>query len=180
MRIIGGSLKGLRFNPPSNIPARPTTDTAKESLFNILQNNFYFEDVKFLDLFSGTGSLSYEMFSRGCRDITSVDISAISINFTKKCSKRFEMEDYQKIIKQNAFKHIKLDPNQYDVIFAGPPYPLKTIDLLPDLIMESNLLKKEGWFILETSPRHDYKNHHNLIKLKNYGQTHFWFFSHEK
>jgi len=175
MRIISGSLRGKRFYPPKNIPARPTTDFAKEALFNILNNNFDFPEVKFLDLFAGTGSLDMEMFSRGCTDITSVDMSKISLGFIKKMSEEVKIPNH-KIILGDAIKYAENCTQQYDLIFAGPPYALDVIDTIPDLIFEKKLLKEDGWFILETSPRHDFTEHPKLLEVRNYGQTHFWFF----
>lgn len=178
MRIISGTLKGKRFYPPKNIPARPTTDFAKEALFNILNNHFDFASVKFLDLFAGTGSLDMEMFSRGCTDITSVDMSRISIGFIKKMSEEVKIPNH-KIITGDALQFVKNTNDTYDLIFAGPPYALELIDSIPDLIFQKNILKEDGWFILETSPKHDFTEHPNLLEVRNYGQTHFWFFGHQ-
>ena len=178
MRIISGKYKSRRINAPKNLPTRPTTDIAKEALFNILTNNIYFDDVSFLDLFAGTGNISFEMYSRGCRDITSVDRSPISIKFIRQMSERFKMEEHD-IIQEDVFRFMRRAWRSYDLIFAGPPYPLEEIDDIPDMVMKSSLLNPNGWFILETSPKHDFKGHKNLINLRNYGQTHFWFFSHE-
>ncbi len=175
MRIIGGDKKGMRFHPPNNIPARPTTDFAKEALFNILNNVFYFDEVAFLDLFAGTGSISYEMFSRGCEDVTSVEISTKMIRFIKSVSEKIAIPSHD-IVQRDVFEYIRFCHRQFDVIFAGPPYPLENIDDIPDLILEKGMLKEDGWFILETSPRHDFNEHPNLFKLKKYGQTHFWIF----
>src|SRR5436305_1581035 len=163
MRIISGSLRGKRFYPPRNIPARPTTDFAKEALFNILNNNFDFEEVRFLDLFAGTGSLDMEIFSRGCTDITSVDMSKISIGFIKKMSEEVKIPNH-KIVTADAIQFIKTCSEKFDLIFAGPPYALDIIDEIPNLIFESNLLKEDGWFILETSPKHDSTNHAKLLE----------------
>jgi len=179
MRIVGGENRGMRFMPPRNIPARPTTDIAKEALFNIMNNVFYFDEVSFLDLFAGTGNISFEFYSRGCRDITSVDLSPISIKFIRQMSEeRLKMEGHD-IIQEDVFRFLRRAWRSYDVIFAGPPYPLETIDDIPDMIMKSEILNKKGWFILETSPRHDFSNHENLFNLRKYGQTHFWIFTHE-
>ncbi|MFN8284262.1 MAG: RsmD family RNA methyltransferase [Chitinophagales bacterium] len=180
MRIISGKYKGKRFYPPKNIPARPTTDFAKEALFNILNNNFDFEAIKFLDLFAGTGSLDMELFSRGCTDITSVDMSKISLGFIKKMSDELQIPNH-KIIFGDAIQFAKNCTQQYDLIFAGPPYALDCINEIPDIILEKKLLKdEESWFILETSPLHDFSDHPHLFDVRNYGQTHFWFFSSKK
>lgn len=179
MRIHSGHFRGKRFSPPSNIPARPTTDIAKEALFNILMNHFDFEEIATLDIFAGTGNISFELFSRGCKDLTLVDLSPISIGFIKKIAAEIKMEEAAKIIKGDALVHLKNDSRSYDFIFAGPPYALDCIDELPNLVLKSNILKKEGWFVLETSNKHNYVDHPNLFRVNNYGQTHFWFFSHE-
>lgn len=177
MRIVGGDNSGFRFHPPRNIPARPTTDFAKEALFNILNNHFYFDEVAFLDLFAGTGSISFEMYSRGCRDITSVDLSPISIGFIRQVSEKLQMNGHE-IVQDDALQFARRTPRSFDIIFAGPPYALEVIDEIPDMVMARTLLKPDGWFILETSPRHDFSAHKNLYKLKRYGQTHFWIFRH--
>ncbi len=178
MRIISGSLRGKRFYPPRNIPARPTTDFAKEALFNILNNNFEFSQIRFLDLFAGTGSLDMEIFSRGCTDITSVDMSKISIGFIRKMSEEVKIPNH-KIITGDALQFIKGCSEKFDLIFAGPPYALEEIDQIPDMIFNKNMLKEDGWFILETSPRHNFTEHPKLLEVRNYGQTHFWIFGNE-
>lgn len=175
MRIIAGKLKGKHFYPPKNIPARPTTDIAKEGLFNILTNYINFEDVDFLDLFAGTGNIGMEMFSRGCNKVTSVDLSSISIKFIQEMSKMANIPQHY-IIKADAIQFIKQARNKYDLIFAGPPYPLECIDEIPNLVFEHQLLKENAWLILETSPRHNFSEHQNCFNLRKYGQTHFWFF----
>lgn len=179
MRIHSGKFRGKRFSPPINIPARPTTDIAKEALFNILMNHFDFEDICSLDVFAGTGNISFELYSRGCNDLTLVDLSAISIGFIKKIAESIKMDEVAKIIKGDALVHLKNDQRAYDFIFAGPPYALDCIDELPDLVLKNTLLKPEGWFVLETSNKHNFVDHPNLLRVNNYGQTHFWFFTHE-
>ncbi|MEN9447551.1 MAG: hypothetical protein RJA25_841 [Bacteroidota bacterium] len=178
MRIISGTLKGKRFYPPKNIPARPTTDFAKEALFNILSNRLDFSEVKFLDLFAGTGSLDMEMFSRGCTDITSVDMSKISLGFIKKMSEEVKMPNH-KIILGDAIQFAKNCTQQFDLIFAGPPYALEVIDEIPNIIFDKKLLNEDGIFILETSPKHNFTEHPHLLEVRNYGQTHFWFFTND-
>lgn len=178
MRIISGTLKGKRFYPPKNIPARPTTDFAKEALFNILSNRLDFSEVKFLDLFAGTGSLDMEMFSRGCTDITSVDMSKISLGFIKKMSEEVKMPNH-KIILGDAIQFAKNCTQQFDLIFAGPPYALEVIDEIPNIIFDKKLLNEDGVFILETSPKHNFTEHPHLLEVRNYGQTHFWFFTND-
>lgn len=176
MRIISGELGGRRFNPPGKMPhTRPTTDIAKEGLFNILQNNLDFEDLKTLDLFGGTGSISYELASRGVADLTIVEKDPAMFDFIKKTSSEFGIENF-KPVKMDVFKYISTCTGKFDLIFAGPPYALANIDDLPRLIFEKQLLKKAGWFILEHTPRNDYKGFPFFKFERNYGTTVFSIF----
>ena len=174
MRIIGGTFKSKPFHPPSNNPARPTTDFAKEGLFNILNNEYYFDDISFLDLFSGTGSISYEMVSRGCTDIDCVEMYGPNIDFINKTA--LELKSNIRTHQTDVFEFAKKCTRSYKIIFAGPPYPLPNIPDLPPLIFEHNLLQKEGTFILETNPQHVFDSHPNFVKKRNYGTTIFHFF----
>ena len=181
MRIIGGELKGRKFNPPADKwPTRPTTDYAKEGLFNILNNYFDFEEMKVLDLFGGTGSHSYEFISRGCKDVTYVDKFAACVAFVKKTVQEFKIEDNIKILRTDVFKFLKFSQEQFDYIFAGPPYGLTTIDLIPDLIFQENMLKKGGWFVMEHDPNHSYKTHPFYFDERHYGKTIFSFFKNKE
>lgn len=175
MRIIGGIHGGRKFFPPAKIPARPTTDIAKEGLFNILQNNLDFESLKTLDLFGGTGSISYELASRGCKDLTLVEQDNITIQFIKNTIKILQFENF-KIIKGDVFKYIQRCTESFDFIFAGPPYALSQIDDIPRLVFEKKLLNLGGWFVLEHTPRNDYTNNPYFLRMKNYGTTVFSFF----
>lgn len=177
MRIIGGEFKGRRFDPPAkNWPTRPTTDYAKEGLFNILMNRFDFSELKVLDLFGGTGNHSYEFVSRGCTDVTYVDKFYGCIKFVTKTVETLEIQDNIKIIKADVFKFIAANKVPYDYIFAGPPYPLPNIPQIPDLIFQHNLLKPEGVFVMEHNPNHDFDSHPNFTQKRNYGKTIFSFF----
>lgn len=177
MRIISGELGGRRFNPPSKMPhTRPTTDIAKEGLFNILQNNFDFGDLKTLDLFGGTGSISYEMASRGVTDLTIVEKDPAMYEFIKKTSAEFHIENF-KPVKMDVFKYINTCTNKYDLIFAGPPYALTNIDDLPKSVFEKKLLNKNGWFVLEHTPRNNYKSFPFFKSERNYGTTVFSIFA---
>ncbi len=174
MRIISGKFGGRRFTPPAkNWPTRPTTDISKEGLFNIISNNFDFENLKVLDLFCGTGNHTYEFVSRGCTDVTCVDKFNGCIQFIKKTTKELGIEDEVQIVRGDIFKFIPRAQVQYDYIFAGPPYGLKTMDMIPDLIFKHNLLKPEGWFVMEHNPNHNYEKHPNFDFSRNYGQTIF-------
>ncbi len=177
MRIIGGKFKGRRFYPPANNwPTRPTTDYAKEGLFNILYNSLDFEELKVLDLFGGTGNHSYEFISRGCNDVTYVDKFNGCIAFVKKTAALLKIESEIKIRRSDVFKFIERCPFQYDYIFAGPPYGLPTIDTIPDVILKKGLLKEDGWLVLEHNPNHEFTKHPNCFDVRKYGKTYFSFF----
>lgn len=173
MRIIGGEHGGRKFNPPTNMPhTRPTTDIAKEGLFNVLQNNLDFEELKTLDLFGGTGSISYELASRGVENLTIVEKDAVMYEFIKKTATTLRI-DGLKVVKMDVFKFIDQCSDKFDFIFAGPPYALTTIDDLPKRIFEKQLLNNGGWFVLEHTPRNDYKTFPFYKTERNYGTTIF-------
>jgi len=178
VRIIGGQNRGYRFHPPRNNPARPTTDIAKEGLFNVLYNQFDFSELKVLDIFGGTGSISYEFASRGCKDITIVEIHYPNVKFIKETAAKLEFNI--QVFKQDVFKFINQCTNQFDVIFAGPPYPLKKIPKIPGLVFEKQLLTKTGWLILEHNPDHNFEEHPFFLKSKNYGTTIFSIFENKQ
>lgn len=176
MRIISGIHGGRRISPPGKMPyTRPTTDIAKEGLFNILQNNLEIDELKVLDLFGGTGCISYELASRGAPEITIVEKDSKMYEFIKKTSAELGFDNFN-VIKSDVFKFIESTNQQYDFIFAGPPYALATIDNLPLNIFESKLLKPDGWFVLEHTPRNNYKNFAHYKTERNYGTTIFSIF----
>jgi 16S rRNA (guanine966-N2)-methyltransferase len=176
MRIISGIHGGRRISPPAQMPhTRPTTDIAKEGLFNVLQNNLEIDELKVLDLFGGTGCISYELASRGAPDITIVEKDNHMYDFIKKTSGELGLENF-KLVKSDVFRFIDSTPDQYDFIFAGPPYALANIDDLPVKIFEKQLLKPKGWFILEHTPRNDYKKFEFYKTERNYGTTIFSIF----
>lgn len=177
MRIVGGDFSGRRFSPPTGIPARPTTDVAKEGLFNTIQNMIELEGIKTCDLFGGTGSISYELASRGAAELVLIERDQQSINFIKKIVKELGIEDKIQIIRGDVFKFMKQSKEQYNFIFAGPPYALQNIDDLPLLVFEKNMLAPGGIFVLEHTPRNDYQQHPHFTKMKNYGTTIFTFFT---
>jgi len=177
MRIIGGKFKGRRFNPPAdNWPTRPTTDYAKEGLFNILTNILNFDEVRVLDLFGGTGSHGYEFISRGCTDVTYVDKFPACIAFVKKTAEALKIEGMIQIVRSDVFQFIAHATKPYDYIFAGPPYGLATLDSIPDVIFEKQILAEDGLFVLEHNPNHNFKNHPHFFQERNYGKTIFSFF----
>jgi 16S rRNA (guanine966-N2)-methyltransferase len=176
MRIISGTHGGRKINPPAKMPyTRPTTDIAKEGLFNIIENNLDIESLKVLDLFGGTGSISYEFSSRGAPDITVVEKDAAMFSFIKETSAAIGLEEF-KVIRSDVFKYIESCREQFDFIFAGPPYALANIDDLPLKIFELKLLKPKGWFVLEHTPRNDYKKFIGYKTERNYGTTIFSIF----
>jgi 16S rRNA (guanine966-N2)-methyltransferase len=179
MRIISGIHGGRRIQPPANMPhTRPTTDIAKEGLFNILQNQLDFEVLTTLDLFGGTGCISYEFASRGVTDLTIVEMDTKMYDFIKKTSDELGFKNF-KVIKSEVFSFIKSCTNKYDFIFAGPPYALSTIDEIPNLIFERDLLKPEGRFVLEHTPRNDFRKERHYVRERNYGTTIFSTFMRE-
>ncbi|MBK6819640.1 MAG: RsmD family RNA methyltransferase [Bacteroidetes bacterium] len=178
MRIIGGLHGGRKFHPPTKMPARPTTDIAKEGLFNIIQNSLDIESLKTLDLFGGTGSISYELASRGCTDLTLIEQDSNLMIFIKKNIELLHFENF-KTYKMDVFRYINQCTESFDFIFAGPPYALKNIDEIPILIFEKKLLNPKGWFVLEHTPRNNYEQSPFFKRSKNYGTTIFSFFVNE-
>ncbi len=176
MRIIGGEWGGRKIHPPAKMPyTRPTTDIAKEGLFNILQSNREIEGLKTLDLFGGTGSISFELASRGANDLTIVEKDSQMLDFIRKTAEMLQLS-HLKIIPSDVFRFLKNNKEQYDFIFAGPPYALETIDQIPFQISEGNYLKKNGWFVLEHTPRNRYKDFPLFVSERNYGTTLFSIF----
>lgn len=175
MRIISGKFKGRRIAPPSNITARPTTDFAREGLFNLLANRYDFEDLQVLDLFAGTGSIGIEFISRGSEKVTSIEANERHVAFIRKACSELKIDNLT-LIKGDVFKYIQKSHAQYDLIFADPPYDLKELATLPDLIIENNLLKYDGVFILEHSAKNNFENHPNFAEHRKYGNVNFSFF----
>ena len=177
MRIISGQWGGRRIHPPANMPhTRPTTDIAKEGLFNILQNRIEFDGIKTLDLFGGTGCISYELASRGATDLTIVEKDSIMHAFIKKNTDLLGMQN-TKVLKMDVFNFLNTCNEQYDFIFAGPPYALGTIDEIPKRIIEKKLIADEGFFILEHTPRNNYEQFEGFSFVRHYGTTLFSFFT---
>lgn len=176
MRIIGGDLGGRKLSPPAKMPyTRPTTDIAKEGLFNIIENNLDISTLKTLDLFGGTGSISYELASRGAENLIIVEKDNQMYDFIKKTSLTLHLENF-KVVKMDVFRFIEQCTEKFDFIFAGPPYALQNIDDLPKFVFEKKLLNPKGWFVLEHTPRNDYKNFPFYKTERNYGTTIFSIF----
>lgn len=180
MRIISGKYKGRRISPPKNLPVRPTTDMSKEALFNILNNHFNFSELKVLDLFAGTGNISYEFASRGCEPITSVDGDMGCVNFIKKTAQEFDFDITA--IKSDVFKFLEKSKASYDIIFADPPYGIeqKDFEKIIQLVFENELLEEDGMMVIEHS-KHTKLNHmENFSFDRNYGGSVFTFFEFEQ
>lgn len=174
MRIIRGKYKGRRFNPPKSIKARPTTDFAKESLFNVLENQIDFDDLNVLDLFSGTGNISLEFASRGASSVLSIDNSYHSVKFINQQAKEWELP--VRSYKNNVFKFLKKPIGSYDLIFADPPYAMDDIDKIPGLIFNSDLLKPDGLLIVEHGQESDLSDQEFFIEKRTYSRVNFSFF----
>ncbi|MDQ6842901.1 MAG: RsmD family RNA methyltransferase [Bacteroidota bacterium] len=176
MRIITGKYGGRKIYPPAKMPyTRPTTDVAKEGLFNILENNISITGLKTLDIFGGTGSITYELASRGAHDLTIVEKDPKMYSFIQKSVLNLEIENC-KVVKMDVFRFVENCVEKYDLIFAGPPYALQNIDDLPKLIIDKNLLAKNGWFILEHTPANNYEKSPMFKSMRNYGTTIFSIF----
>lgn len=175
MRIISGIHKGKRINPPKNLPVRPTTDFAKEGLFNILNNKVYFDEITVLDLFAGTGSISFEFASRQAKQITSVDLNYKCTEFIRKTAKESSYEMLRPI-KSNVFNFLTGTKNKFDIIFADPPYDMEEIEKLPVLIFDKQLLNENGIFILEHSRSHSFEENPRFSEHRKYGNVNFTFF----
>jgi len=176
MRIISGTYGGRKISPPGKMPyTRPTTDVAKEGLFNIIENNLSITLHKTLDLFGGTGSISFELASRGAKDLTVVEKDPEMFDFIKRTAVVLGLKNF-KALKMDVFKYLDHCTETYDLIFAGPPYALASIDDIPKRIVEKNLLNNKGWFILEHTQANSY-NHFPFYKTqRNYGTTIFSIF----
>lgn len=176
MRIISGSHKGRIINPPKNLRARPTTDFAKENLFNVLGNMVDIEGSDILDLFAGTGSISYEFASRGAANVTSVEINKVHYDFIKKTASDFGFGNLHPV-KANAFLYLKNITKSYDLIFSDAPFDLNNSDEIIDLVLNGNTLKEGGVFVFEHSKGKDYSRHPNFKELRTYGSVWFTFFT---
>jgi len=176
MRVISGKYKSRRFSPPKNFPSRPTTDYAKESLFNILTNRIELEDAEVLDMFAGTGNISLEFLSREVKSVLSIDSHFVSFKYMKKAM--FEVgADNWKVIKNDVFKYVPKLDRSFDIVFADPPFGLKDIYKIPALVLDSNLLKEDGLLIIEHGRETDYSETPHFESKRSYGGVNFSFFS---
>jgi 16S rRNA (guanine966-N2)-methyltransferase len=175
MRIIHGMHKGRLVHPPKNLPVRPTTDFAKESIFNILNNHFEFDGLKILDLFCGSGNISYEFASRGCGEVTCVDSSYQCCDFIKKTAASFKM-DAIRVVKSDVFAFLKRPSGPFHIIFCDPPYDMEKFESLPELVFANKLLKENGWLIVEHGPHTDLSKLEHFSEHRKYGNVNFSIF----
>ena len=176
MRIITGIYKGRHFDIPRTFKARPTTDFAKENIFNVLMHYVDFEDAQALDLFSGTGSISLELVSRGCKQVVSVELDRDHHRFIQDCLKKLNTDKCVPI-RGDVFRFLKSCKQQYDFIFADPPYALKELPQIPDIIFERQLLKEDGLFVFEHGKDYDFSQHKHFLEHRSYGSVNFTLFT---
>jgi 16S rRNA (guanine(966)-N(2))-methyltransferase RsmD len=176
MRIVAGTLKGRRLNPPANLPVRPTTDMAREGLFNILNNYVDFDECMVMDLFAGTGAMSVEFISRGAREVTAIDINNACTDYIKSEAQRLELRNLR-VVRADVFDLLKRANRKFDIVFADPPYALEGLDKLPDLVFERQVLTDDGIFILEHPREYSFEDHPHFWQHRNYGKVNFTFFA---
>lgn len=176
MRIISGKYKSRRIQVPANLKARPTTDFARESLFNVLNNTLDWEETTALDLFSGTGSMALELVSRGCPRVVSVEMNPLHYSFICKAKDALAADELWPL-KADVFKYLASSHEKFDLIIADPPYDLSTGKTIPDIIFKKELLKPEGILVLEHSRNNNFSEHPHFSKEKKYGSVHFSFFN---
>ncbi|MDR2122936.1 MAG: RsmD family RNA methyltransferase [Flavobacteriaceae bacterium] len=179
IRIIAGELKGKKISAPRHFEVRPTTDFAKEAFFSIINHQYAFHEISVLDLFAGIGSMDYEFASRGCNDITSVEINGKHVRFISDTLKTLNIQDKVTVVKQDAFSFTEKESYKtYDIVFADPPFDLEDekYEKLLTFVLSHNFLSKEGKFILEHNPRRSFSAHPDFIESRRYGNISFSFF----
>lgn len=175
MRIVSGKYRGRAINPPKNLRARPTTDFAKENLFNVLNNLVDFEECDVLDLFAGTGSISYEFASRGARSVTAVEINPVHYRFIKETAASLGIDNLF-VVKANVFLYLKSCTKQFDIIFSDAPYDLEGSEEVIRLVLEGDLLTEEGFLVFEHSKSMNFSDHPQFWQSRSYGSVQFSFF----
>jgi 16S rRNA (guanine(966)-N(2))-methyltransferase RsmD len=176
VRIISGKYRGKQIHPPKDLKARPTTDFAKESLFNILIHQLDFLELDILDLFSGTGSITYEFASRGVRSVVAVEMAPVHFRFIQKTCNDLDM-DQVTVIKEDAFRYLRNPYQSFDIVFADPPYNHPRLAEIPDLVLSSELLAVDGLFILEHPASFTFNAHPRFFQQRKYGSVNFTMFS---
>jgi 16S rRNA (guanine(966)-N(2))-methyltransferase RsmD len=174
MRIIQGKNKGRQIKAPASLPVRPTTDLGKESLFNILNNYFFFDRITVLDLFAGTGNISYEFASRGAISITAVDNYLGCTDFIRKTVEKLQFENIS-VIRGDAFSFVERARQKFDIIFADPPYDITGLEKIVESVFANQLLKPDGWLVLEHPREYDFSQHPNFYENRKYGKLNFTF-----
>ena len=175
MRIITGKYKGRHFDIPRTFKARPTTDFAKENIFNVINAYVDWEETTALDLFAGTGSISLELLSRGCRQVVSVEKDRDHARSISQCMEKLGTED-NILIKGDVFRFLKSCHQQFDLIFADPPYALPELETIPELIFQHNLLKEDGLLVFEHGKNNDFSTHPHFFEHRSYGSVNFSLF----
>ena len=176
MRIIGGSLRGKAINPPAGYKARPTTDFAKEGLFNSLDNEFFFDDLAILDLFGGTGSISFEFASRGAGSVICVEMNPVNAAFISRSAASLGVSGTVQVVRHNVFDFLDICTKRFDIVFADPPYAIEGLDTIPDKVLSRSLVVEGGYLVLEHSSDYNFAAHPSFVKEKKYGNVHFsWF-----
>lgn len=177
MRIIGGKLKGRTITPPQYFKARPTTDFAREALMDILGNEYDFDGLKVLDLFGGTGAMSYEFASRGAGHVWCVEMNPKYASFIKSTSASLRLGDVITVVHHNVFDFLPICTEKFDLIFADPPYALEGLETIPDKVLSKDILFPGRLFVLEHGSENLFVSHANFLKEKKYGRVHFSFFT---
>ncbi len=175
MRIITGRYKGRHFDIPRTFKARPTTDFAKENIFNVLTQYVDFDGAAALDLFSGTGSISLELLSRGCELVISVELDREHHRFIQQCLQKLGTQSVIPI-RGDVFRFLKSCHQQFDIVFADPPYALKELPTIPDIIFEKSLLTADGIFVFEHGKDYDFSQHPHFVEHRSYGSVNFTLF----
>ena len=175
MRVIGGRLKGRRFSPPRHFKGRPTTDFGREGLFNLLRSRLDLEGLEALDLFAGSGAVSFELASRGAVSVTAVEMDAGSCRYIQKQAQDFGL-DVIRVLRADAFAFLGKAMTQFDLVFADPPYTEPRLEELPGMVRESGLVAKGGLFVLEHGDRKDFSESEGFVEMRKYGHVHFSFF----
>ena len=175
MRIITGQYKGRHFDIPRTFKARPTTDFANENIFIVRQGYIDFEDATALDLFAGTGSISLELVSRGCKQVVSVEADRDHANFIRQCFKKLN-EDRDILVRGDVFRFLKSCHQKFDFIFADPPYALEKLPEIPDLVLNGDLLQEDGIFVFEHGKNYDFSDHTRFLEHRSYGSVNFSLF----
>lgn len=175
MRVITGLYKGRHFDVPRSFKARPTTDFAKENIFNVVKGYIDLEDTMALDLFAGTGSISLELLSRGCAEVVSVEMDRDHARFIAQCIEKIKAEN-DILIRGDVFRFIKKCKRKFDFIFADPPYALKELGTIPDLILSNDLLKEGGLLVFEHGKQNDFSQHPRFVEHRSYGSVNFSLF----